>query len=55
MTKAKLAYLGPVGAFSELIAHIHYVEAHELIPLPTVDEIFDYVAADPASIGVVPI
>ena len=52
---AQLAYLGPQGTFSELVARRRYGAALEYLPLPTVDEVFDFVAGDAARLGVVPI
>ncbi len=54
-TKPNLAYLGPEGTFSDIVSKKRYGESHTLIPKSDIDEIFDYVQADPSREGVVPI
>jgi prephenate dehydratase len=54
-TKPNLAYLGPEGTFSDLVSRKRYGKSHNLVPLPDIDAIFDYVQGDSSREGIVPI
>ncbi|MCB1233746.1 MAG: prephenate dehydratase [Verrucomicrobiae bacterium] len=50
-----VAYLGPEGSFSHLVARTRFGEARELVPRPSVDEVFDYLEGEPETVAIVPI
>ena len=54
MDKPEIAYLGPEGTFTDLVASNRYPGA-ERIPCKTVSEVFSRVQQDPALLGIVPI
>jgi chorismate mutase / prephenate dehydratase len=51
----KLAFLGPRGTFSGLVARKRFGNALEEIPIPGIYEVFDYVRRRRDAIGIVPI
>jgi len=50
-----IAYLGPDGSFSHLLTRRRFPDAAELRPFAGVPEVFEFVAANPGALGVVPI
>lgn len=50
-----VAFLGPIGTFSESAARRHFGSAPTLLPLPTIDDVFRAVEAGNAAYGVVPV
>lgn len=53
-THSPIACLGPEGSFSHLITTQRFPD-HEIITIASVSEVFDFLAANPAAHGVVPI
>ena len=51
----QIAYLGPSGTFSELVAGKRFGREVELVPLPGIYEVFEFVRARRDALGVVPI
>ena len=51
----KVGYLGPEGTFSQQAVHKHFGHSAKGLPLSTVEEVFDEVAAGNADFGVVPV
>lgn len=51
----KVAYLGPSGTFTELMAKKRFGNTLEREPLPGIYEVFEYVRSHKDSVGVVPI
>ncbi len=51
----KVGYLGPEGTFSQQAVHKHFGHSAKGLPLSTVEEVFDEVAAGHADFGVVPV
>ena len=49
-----VAYLGPEGSFSHLVARQRYQD-RELVPFKTIPEVFDFLNETQESVGVVPI
>jgi len=50
-----VAYLGPSGTFSELMAQKRFGRTLERVPLPGIYEVFEYVRSHRNSVGIVPI
>ncbi len=50
-----IAFLGPEGTFSHLVAQQRFGEGDHLVPVPTIKEVFDFVRQDPERLGIVPI
>lgn len=50
-----VAYLGPEGTFTHFVARQRFGETHPLIPLPSVEAVFDYLKEHPDTFGIVPI
>jgi len=50
-----VAYLGPRGTFSELVAHKRFGRKGERVPLPGIYEVFEYVRSHRDAVGIVPI
>ncbi|MDR1367947.1 MAG: prephenate dehydratase [Candidatus Accumulibacter sp.] len=50
-----VAFLGPLGTFSELAATHHFGKAARLLPQPSIDAIFQEVEAGHADYGIVPV
>jgi chorismate mutase/prephenate dehydratase len=50
-----VAYLGPEGTYSHLVAEKRFGAGARLIPLPSIREVFTFVAAKPSRRGIVPI
>lgn len=50
-----VAYLGPEGTFSHLIARRHFSKKHPLIACPDIAGVFEYVLKNPDARAVVPI
>lgn len=51
----KVGYLGPEGTFSQQAVQKHFGHSAKGLPLSTVEEVFDEVAAGHADFGVVPV
>jgi len=51
----KIGYLGPEGTFSQQAVHKHFGHSAKGLPLASVEEVFDEVAAGHADFGVVPV
>jgi chorismate mutase/prephenate dehydratase len=51
----KIGYLGPEGTFSQQAVQKHFGHSAKGLPLSTVEEVFDEVAAGHADFGVVPV
>ncbi len=51
----KIGYLGPEGTFSEQAVHKHFGHAAYGLPLGSIEEVFQEVAAGHADFGVVPV
>jgi chorismate mutase/prephenate dehydratase len=51
----KVGYLGPEGTFSQQAVHKHFGHSAKGLPLSSVEEVFDEVAAGHADFGVVPV
>ncbi len=54
-SSSSVAYLGPEGSFSHLVARKRYGNGTTLVPCPSVDEVFDYLDETPDCLAVVPI
>ena len=51
----RVGYLGPEGTFSEQAVHKHFGHSVKALPLASIEEVFDQVAAGDADFGVVPV
>ncbi|NLW96871.1 prephenate dehydratase [Luteimonas wenzhouensis] len=51
----KIGYLGPEGTFSQQAVHKHFGHSARGLPLVSIEEVFDEVAAGNADFGVVPV
>ena len=51
----KVGYLGPEGTFSQQALHKHFGHSAKGLPLASIEEVFDEVAAGHADFGVVPV
>ena len=51
----KVGYLGPEGTFSQQAVHKHFGHSAKGLPLASIEEVFDEVAAGHADFGVVPV
>jgi len=51
----KIGYLGPEGTFSQQAAHKHFGHSAKGLPLASIEEVFQEVAAKHADFGVVPV
>jgi len=54
-TIQSVAYLGPSGTFSELMAHKRFGRTLKLVPISGIYEVFEYVRTRKNSVGIVPI
>lgn len=50
-----VAYLGPEGTFSWILARARFGEKKELVPCPAIDAVFEAVAAGKCPTGLVPV
>ncbi len=55
MPRKDIAYLGPPGTYSELVARKQFGAKNNFVPLPSIHDVCTYVAKDPARRGIVPI
>jgi prephenate dehydratase len=51
----QVAYLGPSGTFSELMARKRFRNTLDRVPIPGIYEVFEYVRAHRHAVGIVPI
>jgi chorismate mutase/prephenate dehydratase len=51
----KVAFLGPVGTFTQTAVYAHFGHSVRALPLPSIDEVFHEVEAASADFGIVPI
>ena len=51
----RIGYLGPEGTFSQQAVHKHFGHSAKGVPLASIEEVFDEVAAGHADFGVVPV
>ena len=51
----KIDYLGPEGTFSQQAVHKHFGHSAKGLPMASIEEVFDEVAAGHADFGVVPV
>ncbi|MDD5200014.1 MAG: prephenate dehydratase domain-containing protein [Terrimicrobiaceae bacterium] len=52
---APVAYLGPVGTFSHLVARRRFRADGPLVACPSIGAIFDFLLGDPSALAVVPV
>jgi prephenate dehydratase len=52
---APVAYLGPLGTFSHLVARKRFRSDERLIACPSIGAIFQFLLADPTALAVVPV
>lgn len=52
---APVAYLGPIGTFSHLVARKRFREDDRLVARPSIGAIFDFLLEDPSALAVVPL
>jgi prephenate dehydratase len=50
-----VAYLGPIGTFSHLVARKRFRPDDRLVACPSIGAIFDFLLEDPAALAVVPV
>lgn len=50
-----VAYLGPIGTFSHLVARKRFRPDDRLVACPSIGAIFDFLLSDPAALAVVPV
>jgi chorismate mutase / prephenate dehydratase len=55
MSITHVAYLGPEGTFSHMVARKRFGSKHILLPLPSIFDVFDYVRSKSSRYGIVPI
>lgn len=52
---SEVAFLGPLGTYSHLVAEAYYGRQRKMIPLPTILDVCSFVSKSPSRRGVVPI
>ena len=55
MSRIEVAYLGPEGTYSHLVAEKRYGRGAKLVPCPSVVDVFAYAAEKPSRHAIVPI
>jgi prephenate dehydratase len=55
MKKREVAYLGPIGTYSHLVAEKRFGTSARLVPFPTILDVCEFVARRPERFGIVPI
>ena len=55
MSKVEIAYLGPAGTYSHLVAMKRFGRKAYFVPFPSITEVCNHVARHPSSPGIVPI
>src|SRR5882757_4589666 len=52
---APVAYLGPIGTFSHIVARKRFRPEGRLVACPSIGAIFDFLLNDPSALAVVPV
>ena len=55
MASTEIAFLGPTGTYSHLVATKYFGDNKKMIPLPTISDVCNYVNEKPSRRGIVPI
>ncbi|MBT3296880.1 MAG: prephenate dehydratase [Verrucomicrobia bacterium] len=55
MPRKDVAFLGPPGTYSELVARKQFGVRNNFVPLPSIHDVCSFVARDAARVGIVPI
>ncbi len=55
MARTEIAFLGPTGTYSHLVATKYFGKDKKMIPLPTISDVCRYVNEKPSRRGIVPI
>ncbi len=55
MANTEIAFLGPTGTYSHLVATKYFGESKQMVPLPTISDVCNYVNEKTSRCGIVPI
>ena len=55
MARTEVAYLGPIGTYSHLVAEKRFGKGCKLVPFPTISDVCSFVSKKPSRRGIVPI